>query len=164
MIDFYLIWTISTSDLGYHYDYNKVELNIEQFNILRDWPTDSAIRECFKDSFNIAADLCETLGIYVSSENNSSLSYMEPIIVIPNRKNHDISMDNGINEPDENLLLKENEISMAIDIASKQTCSSLSGDDIIELDAEELIKQVDFIQNTQSSSLLALENNNGKLI
>lgn len=86
---------------------------------------------------------------------------MEPIIIIPN---HDISMDNGINEPDENLLLKENEISMAIDIASKQTGSSLSGDDILELDAEELIKQVDFIQNTQSSSLLALENNNGKLI
>ncbi|PKK59062.1 hypothetical protein RhiirC2_795369 [Rhizophagus irregularis] len=40
------------------------------------------------------------------------------------------------------------------------TGSSLSDNDILELDAEELIKQVDFIQNTQSSSLLALENNN----
>ena len=90
---------------------------------------------------------------------------MEPIIVIQNQKNHDISIDNGINEPDENLLLKENELSMAIDIASKQAGSfSLSGDDILELDAEELIKQVDFMQNTQSSSLLTLENNNGKLI
>jgi hypothetical protein len=151
--------------LGYRFEYNDTDLNIDQLNILRDWPTDSAIRECFKDSFNIAAELCEALGIYVSSENNSSLSYMEPIIIIPNQKNHDISMDNGINEPDENLLLKENEISMAIDIASKQTDSfSLSGDDILELNTEELIKQVDFIQNTQSSSLLTLENNNGKLI
>ncbi|RGB25363.1 hypothetical protein C1646_771840 [Rhizophagus diaphanus] len=89
-------------------------------------PTDSAICECFKDSFNIAAELCEVLGIYILSENNSSLPHMELIIVISNKKNHDILMNNRINEPDKNLLLKKNEISMAIDIASKQTDSSLS--------------------------------------
>ena len=53
---------------------------------------------------------------------------------------------------------------MAIDMASKQIGSSLSDDDILELDTRELIKQVDLIQNTQSSSLPILENDNGKLI
>ncbi|CAG8482471.1 12850_t:CDS:2 [Funneliformis mosseae] len=46
---------------------------------------------------------------------------MEPIILIQNPKNYDISIDNRINKPDEDLLLKENEISMTINIASKQT-------------------------------------------
>ena len=60
-----------------------MDLNIEQLNILRDWPTDSAIRSsCFKDSFSITAELCEALGIDVPSENNSNLPYMEPIILI----------------------------------------------------------------------------------
>ena len=54
-----------------------MDLNIEQLNILRDWPTDSAIRSCFKDSFNIAEELCEALGINVSSENNLSNERLE---------------------------------------------------------------------------------------
>ncbi|CAG8698416.1 11980_t:CDS:1, partial [Funneliformis mosseae] len=59
----------------------------------------------------------------ILSENNTRLSYayMEPIILIQNLKNHDILIDNRMNKPDEDLLLKENEISIAINIASKQT-------------------------------------------
>ena len=107
------------------------------------------------------------LNMNILSENNTRLSYayMEPIILIQNLENHDISMDNGMNKPDEDLLLKKNEISMVINIASKQTGSfPLSDDDIPELNAEELIKQVNLIQNTQSSLLLDSENNNDKLI
>ena len=63
----------------------------------------------------------------------------------------------------ENSHLKENDISTAINIASKQagSLSSLDNDDILELDTNDLIKQVNLIQNTQSclSSV-----NNGILI
>ncbi|CAB4495968.1 unnamed protein product [Rhizophagus irregularis] len=77
-----------------------MDLNIEQLNILRDWPTDSTIRDYFKDSFSVAMELCEAL------------------------VDNDISMDNEIiNElpVDEDPLLKENDISTAIEIALKQT-------------------------------------------
>ncbi|PKK59329.1 hypothetical protein RhiirC2_871301 [Rhizophagus irregularis] len=141
---------------GYHYDYYNMDLNTEQLNILRDWLTDSTIRDCFKDSFSVAMELCEALGIDVPSENNLNLTYVELIILIQNRVDNDISMDNEIiNElpVDEDLLLKENDISTAIEIASKQTgFLSLSDDDIVELDVGDLAKQVDVIvQNTRSN-------------
>ncbi|CAB4386892.1 unnamed protein product [Rhizophagus irregularis] len=133
-----------------------MDLNTEQLNILRDWLTDSTIRDCFKDSFSVAMELCEALGIDVPSENNLNLTYVELIILIQNRVDNDISMDNEIiNElpVDEDLLLKENDISTAIEIASKQTgFLSLSDDDIVELDVGDLAKQVDVIvQNTRSN-------------
>lgn len=134
-----------------------MDLNIEQLKLLCDWPTDSAICSCFKDSFNLATELCETLGIHVPAENNLNLTYMEPIILIQNREDYDISMDNGImnNESNGDLLLKENDISMAIEIASKQVDSFSSlDDDVSELDIEDLAKQVDLTKTTQSSSLL----------
>lgn len=143
-----------------------MDLNIEQLNILRDWPTDSAIRSCFKDSFSVAAELCEALGIDVPSENNSNLPYMEPIILIQNRVDNDVSMGNEIiNElpVDEDSLLKENDISTAIEIASKQTGSLSSSDnDIVELDMGDLSKQVDLIMRNTQSNLIPV--NNGMLI
>lgn len=142
-----------------------MDLDIEQLNILRDWPTDSDIRNCFKDSFSVAAELCEALGISVP-ENNSNLLYMEPIILIQNRVNDDISMDNEIiNElpVDEDPLLKEDDISIAIEIASKRTGSlSLPDDDIVELDIGDLVKQVDLITQDTQSNLTPV--NNGMLI
>ena len=49
---------------------------------------------------------------------------------------------------DEDSLLKENDISTAIEIASKQTSSlSSSDDDIVELDMGDLSKQVCEILN-----------------
>ncbi|CAB4479241.1 uncharacterized protein OCT59_027646 [Rhizophagus irregularis] len=133
-----------------------MDLNIEQLNILRDWPTDSTIRDYFKDSFSVAMELCEALGIDVPSENNLNLTYVEPIILIQNQVDNDISMDNEIiNElpVDEDPLLKENDISTAIEIALKQTgFLSLSDDDIVKLDVGDLAKQVDVIvQNTRSN-------------
>jgi len=140
-------------------------LNIEQLNILRDWLTDSVIYGCFKNSFSIAEKLCEALGINVSSENNLNLPYVEPVILIQNWTDNDILMNSRMitSDLDENSHLKENDISTAINIASKQagSLSSLDNDDILELDTNDLIKQVDLIQNTQSclSSV-----NNGILI
>ena len=142
-----------------------MNLNIEQLNILRDWPTDSAIRSCFKDSFSVAAELCEVLGIDVPSENNSNLPYMELIILIQNRVDNDVSMGNEIiNElPIDDSLLKENDISTAIEIASKQTGSlSSSNDDIVELNMEDLFKQVDLIMRDTQFNLTPV--NNGMLI
>ncbi len=143
-----------------------MDLNIEQLNILRDWPTDSAIRSCFKDSFSIAEELCEALGINVPSENNLDLPYVEPVILIQNWVDNDISTNSRmIDKLDENLLSNENDISMAINIASKQveSLSLLDDDNILELDTTDLTKQVDLIQNIQPcSSLISV--NNGILI
>ena len=142
-----------------------MDLNIEQLNILRDWPTDSAIRGCFKNSFSIAEELCEALGINVLSENNLNLPYVKLVILIQNWTDNDISMNSRMitSDLDENSHLKENDISTAINIASKQagSLSSLDNDDILELDTNDLIKQVDLIQNTQSCLSLV---NNGILI
>jgi hypothetical protein len=130
-----------------------MNLNIEQLKLLCDWPTDSTIRSVFNDSFSLATELCETLGIHVPAENNSNLTYMEPIILIQNREDYDISMDNGMNnESDKDSFLKENDISMAIEIASKQTDSfPLLDDDVSELDIGDLAKQVDLMKTTQST-------------
>ena len=91
---------------------------------------------------------------------------MEPIILIQNRVDNDVSMGNEIiNElpVDEDSLLKENDISTAIEIASKQTgtLSSLD-DDIVELDMGDLSKQVDLIMRNTQSNLIPV--NNGMLI
>ncbi|CAB4393129.1 unnamed protein product [Rhizophagus irregularis] len=113
-----------------------MDLNIEQLNILRDWPTDSAIRNCFKDSFSIAEELCEALGINVSSENNLDLPYVEPVILVQNWVDNDISTN-----------------------TSKQveSLSLLDDDNILELDTTDLTKQVDLIQNIQHfSSLISI--------
>ncbi|CAB5195340.1 unnamed protein product [Rhizophagus irregularis] len=139
-----------------------MNLNIEQLNILCDWPTDSAIRSCFKDSFSIAEELCEALGINVPSENNLDLPYVEPVILIQNWVDNDISTNSRmIDKLDENLLSNENDISMAINIASKQveSLSLLDDDNILELDTTDLTKQVDLIQNIQPCSSLISVNN-----
>jgi hypothetical protein len=130
-----------------------MDLNIEQLKLLCDWPTDSAIRSIFSNSFSLATELCETLGIHVPAENNFNLTYMEPIVLIQNREDYDISMDNRMNnESNEDSFLKENDISMAIDIASKQTDSFSSlDDDVPELDIGDLAKQVDLVKTTQST-------------
>ncbi|EXX66164.1 hypothetical protein GLOIN_2v1779451 [Rhizophagus irregularis DAOM 181602=DAOM 197198] len=137
----------------YHFEYNNMDLNIEQLKLLCDWPTDSAIRSIFSNSFSLATELCETLGIHVPAENNFNLTYMELIVLIQNRKDYDISMDNGMNnESNEDSFLKENDISMAIDIASKQTDSFSSlDDDVPELDIKDFAKQVDLVKITQST-------------
>ncbi|UZO28007.1 uncharacterized protein OCT59_021553 [Rhizophagus irregularis] len=110
-----------------------MDLNIEQLNILRNWPTDSAIRSCFKDSFSIAEEL------YNDISTNSRM----------------------IDKLDENLLSNENDIFMAINIASKQveSLSLLDDDNILELDTTDLTKQVDLIQNIQPCSSLISVNN-----
>ncbi|CAB4401418.1 unnamed protein product [Rhizophagus irregularis] len=83
-------------------------------------PTDSAIRSCFRDSFSIAEELCEALGINVLSENNLDLPYVEPVILIQNKIDNDILTNSRIiDKLDENPLSNENDISMAINIASK---------------------------------------------
>lgn len=144
-----------------------MDLNIEQLNILCDWPTDAAIRSCIKDSFNIAEELCEALGINVPSESNLNLPYVEPVILIQNWVDNDISTNSSrmIDKLDENLLLNENDISAAINIASKQveSLSLLDDDNILELDTTDLTKQVNLIQNIQPCSSL-IPVNNGILI
>ncbi|CAB5369532.1 unnamed protein product [Rhizophagus irregularis] len=61
-----------------------------------------------------------------------------------------------IDKLDENLLSNENDIFMAINIASKQveSLSLLDDDNILELDTTDLTKQVDLIQNIQPCSSL----------
>ncbi|CAG8531625.1 2783_t:CDS:2, partial [Funneliformis caledonium] len=96
-----------------------MNLNIEQLNILCDWPIDSTICDYFKDSFSIMIELCEV--------------------------NNDILIDNEIINKlliDEDLLLKENDIFIAIEIASKHTrFLSLSDNNIVKLDIRDLAKQ-----------------------
>ncbi|PKK62919.1 hypothetical protein RhiirC2_789651 [Rhizophagus irregularis] len=38
-----------------------MDLNIEQLKLLCDWPTDSAIRSIFSNSFSLVTELCKTL-------------------------------------------------------------------------------------------------------
>jgi hypothetical protein len=78
-----------------------------------------AIRSCFKDSFSIAEELCEALGINVLSENNLNLPYVEPVILIQNWVDNDILTNSRIiDKLDENLLSNKNDISTAINITS----------------------------------------------
>jgi hypothetical protein len=66
-----------------------------------------------------------------------------------------------IDKLNENLLLNKNDISITINITSKQVefLSLLDDDNILKLDTTDLTKQVNLIQNIQPCSSLILLNN-----